>query len=153
MRTFLAILALAAPAAAFAAPDSVQLTSKVLVEHVRKGADGKPQKVLEEATKVVPGEAIVFQFSYRNAGSKPATGFVITDPLPANVAFVGGESAGAVYSVDHGKSWGPLSSLRVPAPGGGTRAATSADVNGIRWSFPAIAPGGSGTVGFRGVVK
>jgi uncharacterized repeat protein (TIGR01451 family) len=150
----LAILALVAPAAAFAAAsDAVQLTTKVLVEHVRKGADGKPQKVLEEANKVVPGEAVVFQASYRNGGAKPATGFVITNPLPASVAFAGGESAGALYSVDHGKSWGALAALRVPTPTGGARAATSADVNAVRWVFPAIAPGASGTVSFRGLVK
>ena len=152
MRTSLAILAFIAPAAALAA-DPVSLTSRVLVEHVRKDAAGHPQKVLEEAKKVVPGEAIVFEFSYRNGGAKPATGFVISDPLPANVAFAGGETAGAVYSVDHGKTWGPLAALRVPTAGGGSRAASSADVNGIRWAFPAIPPGGGGKVSFRGLVK
>jgi uncharacterized repeat protein (TIGR01451 family) len=109
--------------------------------------------VVEEARKVVPGDGIVFEFSYRNGGAKPATGFVITDPLPANVAFAGGETAGAVYSVDHGKSWGPLGSLRVPTANGGARAATSADVNGVRWAFPAIAPGATGKVSFRGIVR
>ena len=154
MRTFLTLLALAAPAAANAAgAEAVQLTTKILVEHVRKAADGKPTKVVEEAKRVVPGEALVFTFSYRNVGAKPATGFVITDPLPANVAFAGGETAGAVYSVDGGKSWGPLAALRVPNGKGGVRPATSADVNGIRWSFPAIPPGGSGQVIFRGLVK
>jgi uncharacterized repeat protein (TIGR01451 family) len=152
MRTSLAILAIIAPAAALAA-DPVSLTSRVLVEHVKKDSAGHPQKVLEEAKKVVPGEAIVFEFSYRNGGAKPATGFVISDPLPANVAFAGGETAGAVYSVDHGKSWGPLASLRVPTANGGARAANSADVNGIRWAFPAIPPGGAGKVSFRGLVR
>jgi len=152
MRTTLALLALIAPAAALAA-DPVSLTSRVLVEHVRKDAAGRPQKVLEPASKVVPGEAIVFEFSYRNGGAKAATGFVISDPLPGNVAFAGGETPGAVYSVDHGQTWGPLAALRVPAAGGGSRAATSADVNGIRWAFPAIPPGGAGKVSFRGLVK
>jgi uncharacterized repeat protein (TIGR01451 family) len=154
MRAFLALAALIAPATAYAAgPEAVQLTTKILVEHVRKGPDGKPQKVVEEAKRVVPGEALVFTFAYRNGGAKPATGFVISDPLPANVAFAGGETAGAVYSVDHGKSWGPLAALRVPTGNGAVRAASSADVNGIRWAFPAIPPGGSGQVTFRGVVK
>lgn len=154
MRTSLAILALMAPAAAIAAaPEPVQLTTSVKVEHVRKGPDGRPQRVLEEAKKVVPGEAIVFDFSYRNTGAKPATGFVITDVLPPNVAFAGGETAGAVYTVDRGRTWGPLAALRVPTGNGGARAATGADVNGIRWAFPAIAPGASGKVSFRGLVK
>lgn len=154
MRTSFALFALIAPAAALAAaPDAVQLTTKVLVEHVKKGPDGKPQKVTEEAKKVAPGDAVVFQASYRNAGAKPATGFVVTNPLPASVAFAGGESAGAVYSIDHGKTWGPLAALRVPTGNGGTRAATSADVNAVRWVFPSIAPGASGTVSFRGIVK
>lgn len=154
MKTLIALFALIAPAVAFAAgPGAVQLTTKVFVEHVRKGPDGKPQKVVEEARKVVPGDPLVFEFSYRNGGASPATGFAITDPLPANVGFAGGETAGAVYSVDHGKSWGPLAGLRVPAPNGGSRPASTADVNAIRWIFPAIPPGGSGKVSFRGVVK
>ncbi|MBV9930032.1 MAG: DUF11 domain-containing protein [Alphaproteobacteria bacterium] len=154
MRTSLALLALVAPAAALAqTPGAVQLVSSIKVEHVRKGPDGKPQRVVEEAKKVVPGDGLIFSFAYRNAGAKPATGFVITDPLPANVAFAGGETPGALYSVDRGKSWGPLASLRVPTANGGSRAATSADVNGIRWAFPAIPPGGSGQVSFRGLVK
>lgn len=152
MRTSLAILAFIAPAAVLAA-EPVSLTSRIMVEHVRKDAAGRPEKVLEEARKVVPGEAIVFEFSYRNAGAKPATGFVISDPLPANVAFAGGETPGAAYSVDHGKSWGPLAALRVPTSNGGARAASSADVNAIRWAFPAIPPGGAGKVSFRGLVK
>jgi uncharacterized repeat protein (TIGR01451 family) len=152
MRISLAILALVAPAAALAA-DPVSLTSRVLVEHVKKGPDGKVQRVTEEAKKVVPGDGLVFDFSYRNVGAKPATGFVITDVLPPNVAFAGGETAGAVYTVDHGKSWGALGALRVPAGNGTSRAASSADVNGIRWTFPAIPAGGSGKVSFRGIVK
>jgi uncharacterized repeat protein (TIGR01451 family) len=152
MRTSLAILALVAPAEALAA-DPVSLTTKVMVEHVKRDTAGHPQKVLEEARKVVPGEALVFEFSYRNGGAKPATGFVITDPLPANVAFAGNETPGAVYSVDGGKSWGALATLRVPTAHGGARAATSADVNGIRWVFPAIPAGGAGKVTFRGLVK
>lgn len=153
MRTLLAILALAAPTAAYAAADPVQLVSTIMVDHVTKGADGKPRRVVEEAKKVVPGDGLVFSFSYRNAGAKPATGFVITDVLPPNVTFAGAETPGAVYTVDRGRSWGPLAALRVPAANGGARAATSADVNGVRWAFPAIAPGGSGKVSFRGLVK
>jgi len=152
MRTSLALLAIIAPTAALAA-DPVSVTSRIMVEHVKKDAAGHPQKVLEAANKVVPGEAIVFEFSYRNSGAKPATGFVISDPLPGTVTFAGGETPGAVFSVDHGQTWGSLATLRVPTAGGGSRAASSADVNGIRWAFPAIPPGGGGKVSFRGLVK
>jgi uncharacterized repeat protein (TIGR01451 family) len=155
MKMLIALAALIAPAAALAAgPEHVTLQSQVLVEHVKKGADGRPQIVRETPKVVAPGDRLIFSLSYRNVGAEPATGFTITDPLPASVGFVGDETAGAIFSADGGKSWGPLAALRVPLPNGGSRAATAADVTHIRWIFAKPIPAGAaGAVSFRGVVK
>ena len=155
MKILAALLALAAPAAALAAgPDHVSLASHVFVEHVKPGPGGRPATVREEPKIVTPGDRLVFELSYRNVGAEPATGFVITDPLPASIAFAGDETAGAVFSVDGGRTWGPLAALRVALPGGGSRPAGLADVTHIRWVFARPIPAGAaGSVSFRGVVK
>jgi len=153
MRIWLALLALLAPAAA-AAADGVSLTSKVLVERVRPGPDGKPVTVREAPGVVTPGDRLVFVLSYRNGGAEPATGFTLTDPIPSAVAYAGTDDAGAVVSVDGGKSWGALASLKVAQADGTSRAAVAADVTHIRWSFDRpIAPGSVGELSFRGVVE
>lgn len=153
MKLFIALIAFLLPAAAFAA-EPVSLTSHVSVERVKAGPGGKPVTVREEPKLVTPGDKLVFDLSYRNGGAQPATGFVITNPIPPAVAFTGTDSPGAVFSVDGGKSWGPLASLRVPTADGKTRAAVPADVTHVRWTFAKAIPAGTaGQVSFRGVVK
>ena len=155
MKIQLALLALIAPVAAFAAgPEHVSLASHVFVEHAKPGPGGRPIVVREEPKIVTPGDRLVFELSYRNAGVEPATGFTISDPIPASVAFAGDESAGATFSVDGGRTWGPLAALRVAQPNGTSRPAGLADVTHIRWVFARPIPGGvAGSVSFRGVVR
>ena len=153
MRIILALSALLAPSAAFAA-DSVSLSSKVFVERVRQEPDGKTRIVREEPGIVTPGDKLVFVLGYQNKGSAPATGFVVTNPIPGSVAFAGGESEGASVSVDGGKSWGALAALRIANADGTSRPAGQADVTHIRWTFARpIAASASGQLNFRGVVK
>ena len=153
MKILLALLALLAPATAFAA-DAVSLTSKVLVERVKPGADGKPVTVREEPGVVIPGDKLVFVLSYRNSGAEPATGFTLNNPIPPSVAFVGTDDASATVSVDGGKSWGTLASLKVANADGTSRPAVAADVTHVRWTFARpIAAGSGGELSFRGVVE
>jgi uncharacterized repeat protein (TIGR01451 family) len=153
MKFLIAILALLAPAAVSAA-DSVSLSSQVLVEKVKTGADGKPVTVREEPAVVTPGDKLVFLLRYKNGGAAPATGFTLTNPIPSAVAYAGSADSGASVSVDGGKSWGALASLKVAQADGTFRPATAADVTHIRWSFAqAIAPGATGELSFRGTVK
>ena len=153
MKIWLALLALLAPATAFAA-DNVTLTNKVFVERVKAGADGKPVTVREEPGVVTPGDRLAFVLAYRNGGSEPATGFTLTNPIPPSVAFTGSDDPIAVVSVDGGKSWGALASLKVAQPDGTSRPAVASDVTHIRWSFSRpIAAGSAGELSFRGVVE
>jgi uncharacterized repeat protein (TIGR01451 family) len=153
MKIWLALIALLAPATAYAA-DNVSLTSKVFVERVKPGAGGKSVTVREEPGVVTPGDRLVFVLGYRNAGAEPATGFVLTDPIPPSVSFTGSDDASAVVSVDGGKSWGKLASLKVVQADGTSRPAVAADVTHIRWSFDRpIASGSGGELSFRGVVE
>ncbi|HYI39914.1 MAG TPA: hypothetical protein VE053_06310 [Allosphingosinicella sp.] len=153
MKIWLALFALLAPAAASAA-DTVSLSSKVLVERVKPGPDGKPVTVREAPGVVTPGEKLVVILSYRNGGTQPATGFTLTNPIPPSVAFTGTDDSSASVSVDGGKTWGALASLKVVAADGTSRPAVAADVTHIRWSFgQPIAAGSGGELSFRGVVE
>jgi uncharacterized repeat protein (TIGR01451 family) len=153
MKIWLTLFALLVPATAFAA-DNVSLTSKVFVERVKPGVDGKPVTVRDEPGVVTPGDKLVFVLGYRNGGAEPATGFTLTDPIPPSIAFVGSDDQSAIVSVDGGKSWGALASLRVVKADGTSRPAVAADVTHIRWSFSRpIAAGSRGELSFRGVVE
>ena len=96
---------------------------------MKPGPNGKPVTVREEPRLVTPGDKLVFELSYRNGGAQPATGFVITDPIPPSVDLLpAATSAGAIFSVDGGRTWGPLAALRVATADGSGRPATAADV-------------------------
>ena len=153
MKILIALFALLAPVAAQAAND-VALTSSVFVEKSVPQADGKTRLVLEEPRIVVPGDRLVFVLAYKNLGGKPATDFVVTNPMPGAVAYQGTGDAGAIVSVDGGKSWGPMASLKVRKADGSARAAYPEDVTHIRWAMRAPIPvGTTGKLSFRGVVR
>jgi uncharacterized repeat protein (TIGR01451 family) len=151
-KIILFMLALIAPAAAMAAQD-VSLSSEVFVEKTVNDAGGT-KIVREKPSVVTPGDALVFVLSYANKGAEAASGFVVTNPVPASVGFTAVEGKEASVSVDGGKSWGQLAALTVAQADGTRRAATAADVTHIRWSFSQpIAAGSGGTLSFRGTVK
>ena len=134
-----------------AKPDAVSLSSDVKVDKtVLK--DGKATHVLVAPQQVVPGDVLVFSTQFRNNGGIPVEGFVVTDPLPQGIADSTDGSDNAVVSVDDGKTWGTLNALTVPDGKGGARPAQASDVTHIRWSVAVIAPGGSGSVSYRGIV-
>ena len=153
MKILLALLAFVAPAAALAAGD-VSLASDVFVERISQDAQGKTKVTLDPPAIVTPGDRLVFQLTYRNGGAQPATGFEVTNPVPASIVFTGVEDASARVSVDGGKIWGVLAALKVALPDGGKRPAAAADVTHIRWSFAQPIPAGqAGKLSFRGIVK
>ena len=152
MKILLFMLALIAPAAAMAAED-VSLSSQVFVEKMVKDAKGAVQTVRQKPEIVTPGDRLVFVLSYTNKGTTPATGFVVTNPVPDAVSFAAAEGP-AQLSTDGGTSWGQLAALKAKAADGTSRAAVPADVTHIRWTFAQpIAAGSGGELTFRGVVK
>ena len=153
MKLLFALAAMLAPLAVQAA-GSVSLTSSVFVEKAVAQPDGKTRLVLQEPGMVLPGEKLVFVLAYRNVGAKPAANFVLTNPMPGQVAFQGTADPGAQVSVDGGRSWGALATLKVKAADGRLRAAQPEDVTHVRWTMAAPIPaGGAGKVSFRGIVR
>jgi uncharacterized repeat protein (TIGR01451 family) len=139
--------------AAFAATP-LQLSSDVFVERQVERADGSKSVVLEPPHIVTPGDNLVFVVKYRNAGTTTASNFVVTNPLPAAVAFNGTSDGLEVVSVDGGKSWGILGTLRVAKADGSTRPAQRTDVTHLKWNLnQPLTAGAEGKLIFRGIVK
>ena len=150
-----AILMLAASAApALAQSSAVSLNSDVLVEHTSTDAQGRQQVSLDAPSVVVPGDKLVFVLRYRNNGQAPATAFVITNPMPASVAFQSTSDASAQVSIDGGHSWGQLAALTVHDANGTVRPARADEVTHVRWAFAQPIPvGQAGRLMFRGIVR
>jgi uncharacterized repeat protein (TIGR01451 family) len=155
MKYALVLAALAAPAALMAqSPQAVTLASKAFVVKQVPDGNGKMKNTLAAPERVLPGEALVFMLEYRNTAKTPASGFVINNPIPANVIYTGVEQPWATVSVDGGKSFGALAALKVAKPDGTLRAALPSDVTAVRWQFAQpIAPAASGRVMYFGMVK
>ena len=147
------LFATAIPAIAAAGP--LQVTSSIMVEHRAAAADGTTRIALARATKVTPGDRVVFVTTYANTGRQPIADLVLADPIPAAIAYRSPSpgSPAPDLSVD-GRTFGPLSALRVALPAGGTRPATADDVTAVRWRLTAsLAPGAHGELAFRAILK
>jgi uncharacterized repeat protein (TIGR01451 family) len=147
-----AAAALVVPVAAIAAP--VELNTHIMVEAKKPAADGTVKVVLVQPGRVVPGDRVVFQVAYRNTGKQAASDVVITNPVPAQMAYAGvaGGSPAPEVSID-GVRFGTLAQFSVRGADGRVRAATGADVRVVRWRLNPIAAGGSGQVAFRAILK
>lgn len=158
MKSISMLVALAVPAVAFAqaqpAANGVTLKSETYVARATTDAQGKPKNDLFPATRVLPGEPLVFVLSYENGGTKPASGFVINNPVPPQVSYTGVEQPWAIVSVDGGKTFAALATLKMKGADGKLRGAIPGDVTHIRWNFAQpIAPKAKGRVMFYGLVK
>lgn len=144
-----ALAAMAAPALA----GTVELGTKVLVETRKAAPDGTTRIVLAPAARVTPGDRVVYQINYRNAGNQPARDVVIANPVPQGLVYAGvaGNSPEPELSTD-AVHFGPLAQLSVSAAGS-ARPATAADIRVVRWRLNPIAPGASGQVAFRAMLK
>ena len=149
----------------------VKIDSKIMVERIDASESGKTAtKLVDPATvKVIPGEKLLFINTYRNTGDSAVTGFVVNNPVHSAVALIEVVEDWALVSVDGGTNFGKLSELSVTemvtaaaeegaeetaAPVQTTRPAVASDVTHIRWVLASpIAPGASGELRFRGVVK
>ncbi len=152
MKYSLFLFAVAVPSIAIA-QNAVTLKNEVFVARTVTDAQGNKKNTLQEPKTVLPGEPLAIIISYANTGAKPATGFVINNPIPKAVSYTGVEQPWATVTVD-GKTFGALATLKVPKGDGTMRPAAVGDVVAVRWKFAQpIAAGASGRVMFYGTVK
>jgi hypothetical protein len=122
-----------------AAP-TVSTRSAVFVERVQPNATRR----LELASQLNRGDRIITVVNWRRAGATP---FVITNPVPATVAYQASAWDAQQVSVDGGRTWGKLDALHV-----GTRSATPEDVTHIRWRISAQQRS-RGQIAYSGIVR
>ena len=91
---------------------------------------------LAPATKVVPGDQVIWQTTARNGCASAAANVVINQAVPEHMTLVADSVAGAdtrtLYSLD-GKSFVTLADLAVTEADGGKRPARAEDVRHVRW--------------------
>lgn len=153
MRTLIFLTAVAAFAAAPLTTQALTAAQTVQKEVTVVGADGTPQRVLESADKVVPGERIVYTLNYTNDEAEAASDIVLTMPIPKEVTFVEGSAdarnATVTYSADNGQSFGSRQSVMLLDGAGNVRAASAADLTHVRWTITnPVAAGTSGQLAF-----
>jgi uncharacterized repeat protein (TIGR01451 family) len=141
-----------------AAEGTLELRNEVFQEIDVKNADGTTRRERVPAAKVVPGTEVIYVITYKNAGAQPATDVVITNPIPAELAYQPepgpGPSAVPDVSVDQGSKFGALASLSVKDADGKPRPAQGSDVTHVRWQLrEPVAPGGQGSVSYRAVLE
>jgi len=162
MRNFLFItIALVIQVAAISAgaqqnPILVKNVAETEVE--RKNAQGVAEKVRVPLDKAVPGTEVIYTTTFTNNGSKPAGNIAITNPVPAEMTYVGGSAFGdgtdITFSIDGGKTYAAAEKLRVKTPDGRERAALASEHTHIRWAYRGeLAPAKTGSAGFRAVIK
>ncbi|MFM5923443.1 MAG: hypothetical protein ACKOPG_04575 [Novosphingobium sp.] len=134
--------ALAAPVIAAASP-VIAFDSAVYVERTvpSKG------RMLQPASRLNRGDRVVYVVSWTRMGG--GGGFTVTNPMPRQVYFQGSADGREEVSIDGGRTWGKLDSLRV-----GSRWATPEDVTHVRWQVPANESArGSGQITYSGIVR
>ena len=132
---FLPTLATAAPA--------VSTQSAVYIERREPDSDRR----LEPAARLNRGDRVVTVVSWYRMGGDGS--FTITNPLPQRLSYQESARENQEVSVDGGRTWGPLVSLRV-----GSRSATPEDVTHVRWRISAnSAARGSGHIAYSGIVR
>lgn len=152
--TRLTFSALALSAAFGTAAAQVSAKQTVVTETVSRAPDGTETLTRVPAERVIPGDRIAYVLTYENAGDAPADEIVLVMPIPPAVTLsVGAETGGrADYSVDGGENWGEFAALSVERDGQ-TRAAAPTDVTHLRWRIAQIAPGATGEVAYRAVLR
>ncbi len=133
---------------------AIRIQTSADVEIIETDASGDTVIRLEPASKVVPGDIVIYTVSFSNTGSEPAENVVITNPVPRHMEYVDGTAFGPgadiSFSIDGGQSWGTPEELVVTAADGSERPALASDYTDIRWILRnELQPGAQGFARFR----
>lgn len=146
------------PLSVHAAESAIKVTSTAQVEVEAIAKDGKKTLTRAPVAKAVPGTEVIYTTTFENTSNKPAESISINNPVPNDSEYKGGSAFGKnceiLFSVDGGKTFGHAEELKIIGADGKARAALPREYTHIRWNHKAkLAPGKSGEVGFRAVIK
>jgi len=139
-------------APAFAANEPITLHGAVQLEK-RVVENGAERLTLEEPKVVVPNDKLLFTTTYVNTGATKVENFVVTNPLPSAVMLASEGTEDLAVSIDGGKTYGALATLMMVDAQGTKRPAQASDVTHIRWTLAVVAPGASGKLTYRAIVR
>lgn len=147
MRRFAIATSLAAlTATAVAAQSNIAIERSVYIEQSEE-QNGRTVRALQPATTLQKGDRVVLMLHWRSPGR--GKDFVVSSRLPRDLAFRRSGGQDAKVSIDGGRSWGGLDTLRID-----NRRATAEDVTHLRWHVSdADAAMGRGTVSFAAIVR
>jgi uncharacterized repeat protein (TIGR01451 family) len=118
---------------------------------------GQKAKRLVPATKVVPGDEVIWTITAKNVCDKAADNIVIANPVPEQMSYVANSAMGVgadiMYSLD-GKEFNAPAAIVVHDANGVRRAASPDEYRVVRWTYKsAFAPGATAFVRYRATVK
>ena len=136
---------------------TIELRSEAEVEVSVTLDDGSQAIERMPASKVIPGDEVIFTLHYRNFGTEPAENVFITNPVPQHMELQGSAAIPSgleiTYSVDGGRSFGSMPQLKMTDSAGGERPAAPSDCTHIRWTFhKALEPGATGSVAYTALL-
>jgi uncharacterized repeat protein (TIGR01451 family) len=120
--------------------------------------EGRDVVHLSPATRVSPGDLVIYTVEIRNNGATDVVAPTVTRPLPEHVAYVADSASGPgaeiTYSVDGGISFDRPAGLRTAGPDGKLQLARPDHYTHIRWQFKIVLKSKSVAYArFRAVVK
>ncbi len=123
-----------------------QLASEIYVERISAGG---ATRELVPAAALSRGDRVVTLLRWQAPPSLRATGFTLTNALPAHLAWQDSANRDVEVSVDGGRTWGHLGALGIEG-----RLAVPEDVTHVRWHVsPQAAKQGAGRIAYSGLVR
>ena len=123
----------------------VEIDREVFVERSQEQG-GRTQRILAPADTLERGDTVVLMLAWSTPHDRP---FTISSRVPRTLAFRASGGDAPQGSVDGGRTWGTLETLRVDG-----RKATSADVTHVRWDVAnPRAARGRGVLTYSAVVR
>ena len=146
-----------------AAPSGQATSSDIVIKAVaevraKTAQEGVEASKLTPASRVVPGDEVIYTLEVRNAGTTAVRAPTVTNPVPTHMAYIAdsatGPGAEVSYSVDGGLTFDQPENLRVPGEDGHMRRAIASDYTHIQWKLKTILkPNSVAFTRFRAVVK
>ena len=117
-------------ASAAMAESAISISKAVFVERAQRSASGATMRAIEPASELRKGDKVVLVIEWR-AGSD-ADSFSVSSAVPRTLAFQRAGTDHVEISVDGGRNWGQLGTMRTRDQDG-TRLASPEDVTHLRW--------------------
>jgi hypothetical protein len=141
-----------------AADGAIRLKSLAQVEREVVDKDGNKTLQRMPVQKAVPATEVIYTTTFENITAKPVGNIVINNPIPNDSEYKAGSAFGKVcdivFSADGGKRYATAAQLQIQGADGKERIARPSEYTHIRWTYKEqLAPGQSGEVGFRSVIK